>query len=152
MLVTGTARNQAKAKKIQKAFGKYGNNRLDITITGDLEGGGAFDDAVKVTFTPTDPFKDVINPAINGTRSLLKSAIKYGKNVKHVVFTSSIIACIKATAEKTPYIFTEKEWNDQTIEDNSSLEAGRYSECLCDLRNKQMKPSALCGGFKRRRH
>jgi hypothetical protein len=45
--VTGTARNQAKAKKIQKAFGKYGNNRLDITITGDLEGGGAFDDAVK---------------------------------------------------------------------------------------------------------
>lgn len=45
--VTGTARSQAKAEKIQKAFEKYGNDRLDFIITGDLEGDGAFDDAVK---------------------------------------------------------------------------------------------------------
>jgi hypothetical protein len=45
--VTGTARNQAKAEKMQKAFEKYDNDRLDFTTTGDLKGDGAFEDAVK---------------------------------------------------------------------------------------------------------
>ncbi|KAI8581783.1 hypothetical protein K450DRAFT_231169 [Umbelopsis ramanniana AG] len=124
--VTGTARSQAKADAVQTLFADYGSDKFKILITGDLEKEGAFDEAVKdvdaiahtaspVTFNPEDPIRDVVNPAINGTISLLHSAHKYGKNVKHVVITSSVVSVASRDIDH-PYTFTEKDWNEGAYE------------------------------------
>jgi nucleoside-diphosphate-sugar epimerase len=68
-----------------------------------------------VTFNPEDPIRDVVNPAVNGTISLLQSAHKYGKHVKHVVVTSSVVSAASKEVDH-PYIFTEKDWNDGAYE------------------------------------
>lgn len=39
-------------------------------------------------FNVTDPYKDLINPAVNGTENILKSAFKEPK-VQRIVITSS---------------------------------------------------------------
>ncbi|KAG2183642.1 hypothetical protein INT43_006650 [Umbelopsis isabellina] len=123
--VTGTARSQDKTTKIQNEFKDY-QDKLNFVYTGDLEKEGAFDEAVKdvdaiahvaspVTFSPKHPIKDVVNPAINGTISLLQSAHKYGKKVKHVVVTSSVVSVVHKRTDPTPYVFTEKDWNDEDM-------------------------------------
>jgi nucleoside-diphosphate-sugar epimerase len=71
--------------------------------------------ASPVTFNPKHPIKDVVNPAINGTISLLQSAHKYGKNVKHVVVTSSVASVVHERTDPTPYVFDEKDWNDHDM-------------------------------------
>jgi nucleoside-diphosphate-sugar epimerase len=73
--------------------------------------------ASPVTFSPKHPIKDVVNPAINGTISLLKSAHTYGKNVKHVVVTSSVVSVVHKRTDPTPYVFDEKDWNDEDMND-----------------------------------
>jgi nucleoside-diphosphate-sugar epimerase len=56
----------------------------------------------------------VIDPAVKGTLSLLNSAHKYGKNVKHVVVTSSVAAII-APGKPADYAYSEVDWNDEAI-------------------------------------
>lgn len=70
--------------------------------------------ASPILWTPEDAIKQVINPAINGTLNLLKSVHKYGKKVKHVVYTSSMAAAIQFETDPT-YVVTEKDWNDDAM-------------------------------------
>ncbi|KAI8581784.1 hypothetical protein K450DRAFT_231173 [Umbelopsis ramanniana AG] len=132
--VTGTARSQAKADSILALFADYGSDKFKVVITGDLEKEGAFDEAVKdvdaiahvaspTSFNPEDPIRDVINPAVNGTLSLLQSAHKYGKNVKHVVVTSSSATLLDPLNE-SPRVYTEENWNDQVYETVSQWKKG----------------------------
>ncbi|KAM3583013.1 hypothetical protein VKS41_004769, partial [Umbelopsis sp. WA50703] len=125
-VVIGTSRSAAKAENIRKYFDeKYGPGKFEIYEAGDLQEEGVFDGAVKdveaiahvaspVVFATNDPYKDVINPAVNGTLNLLKSAHEHGKNVKHVVVTSSVASVL----EKAPdgHVHTEADWNDSAIE------------------------------------
>lgn len=71
--------------------------------------------ASPVTFSPKHPINDVVNPAINGTISLLQSAHKHGKNVKHVVVTSSVVSVVHDRKDSNPYVFSEKDWNDEDV-------------------------------------
>jgi nucleoside-diphosphate-sugar epimerase len=67
------------------------------------------------TFPDTDdPLRDIIQKAINGTLSVLHSAAKYGKNVKHIVVTSSVVSVI-SSSNPAEYVHTDKDWNDQAI-------------------------------------
>lgn len=65
-----------------------------------MERPGTFDEAVESVegiahiaspfhYKVTDPHRDLINPAVNGTIGLLESARKFGKDVKRIVITSS---------------------------------------------------------------
>jgi len=123
--VIGTSRTASKAAYVKNYFDKTYPGKFSIYESGDLEKAGAFDEAVKdvdaiahvaspVSFTTEDPIRDVINPAINGTLSLLQSAHKYGENVKHVVITSSIASVMDKTLEKG-HAYTEKDWNDSAM-------------------------------------
>lgn len=78
---------------------------------------GAFDEAVKKVdgvahtaspfhFNVTDPYTDLINPAVNGTLNLLKSAIKEPK-IQRVVITSSFAGASFRAAEATKLILHE---------------------------------------------
>jgi nucleoside-diphosphate-sugar epimerase len=80
---------------------------LDVDVIAHL--------ASPTNFSPEDPIRDVINPAVKGTLSLLQSAHSYGKNVKHVVVTSSSSTILDQTDE-SPRVYTEKDWNDKVYE------------------------------------
>ena len=54
-----------------------------------------------------DPQRDLVDPAVNGTVSMLKSAAK-SKSVKRVVLTSSVAAI---TDEPDGRVLTEADWN-----------------------------------------
>jgi len=53
-------------------------------------------------------------PAVNGTASILHSALKYGSFVKRIVVLSSAAAILRIP--NTPKIFTEDDWNEQSIQ------------------------------------
>jgi dihydroflavonol-4-reductase len=65
-----------------------------------------------------DPQQDLVDPAVNGTESVLESCLKAG-SVKRVVFTSSIAAITDEPDSRN--VFTEKDWNTM-----SSLERNPY--------------------------
>jgi nucleoside-diphosphate-sugar epimerase len=64
--------------------------------------------ASPVSFFFTDP-DYVINTAVGGTVSILKSALKAGEQLKSVVIISSIAAI--SGPQDAPYTYTEKDWN-----------------------------------------
>lgn len=64
--------------------------------------------ASPVSFSFTDP-DYVINTAVGGTVSILKSALKAGEQLKSVIYISSIAAIVGP--QEAPYTFTEKDWN-----------------------------------------
>jgi dihydroflavonol-4-reductase len=65
-----------------------------------------------------NPQKDLVDPALNGTESVMESCLKSG-SVKRVVFTSSIAAI--TDEPDSSKVFTEKDWNTM-----SSLERNPY--------------------------
>ena len=121
-VVVGTTRKAHKADKLKQYFlNKYGK-KFEVYESGDIEQEGAFDNAVKdveiiahlaspVVITAEDPIKEVITPAIVGTINILNSAVKYGKQVKHVIVTSSMFSVTSADVSDR-YIYTEIDWND----------------------------------------
>ncbi|KAJ2963988.1 hypothetical protein NQZ79_g1162 [Umbelopsis isabellina] len=125
-VVIGTSRSAKKASNVEKYFKeKYGADRFEIYEISEMEKNGVFDVVVKdvevvahvaspILWTPEDAIMQVINPAINGTLNLLKSVHKYGKNVKEVVYTSSLAAAVQLESDST-YVITEKDWNDEAI-------------------------------------
>ncbi|TFL00657.1 D-lactaldehyde dehydrogenase [Pterulicium gracile] len=122
--VVGTVRSEAKGTHLKKIFKEHGD-RFQLAIVKDITADGAFDelvkdvDAIAHTASPfhmegEDP-QVWIHPAVNGTISVLKSALKNGKNVKRVVITSSCAAVQKAVTE--PQTFTEEDWNQASIDE-----------------------------------
>ncbi|CCG81033.1 Ketoreductase [Taphrina deformans PYCC 5710] len=126
--VRGTARDPEsdKSQFLKDLFKQHGSN-FEIVKAGDLEEDNVFDEAVKDVegiihiaspfhFNATDPYKDLINPAVKGTQSLLDSAHRNGQNVKHIVVTSSV-AAIYGPAKTENYVYTEEDWNDKAVEE-----------------------------------
>jgi len=123
--VRGTARTLSKAEYLKThAFAKYASN-FEIVEVRDLEEPGAFNEAVKGVdgiahiaspfhYDVTDPYKDLINPAVNGTLSLLNAAKDYaGPQLKHVVITSSFAAIMNPKPDGS--LYTESDWNEASI-------------------------------------
>lgn len=126
--VRGTARDPKsdKSQHLNELFKQYGSD-FEIVKAGDLEEENVFDEAVKDVdavihiaspfhFNATDPYKDLINPAVQGTKSLLGSAKKNGNKVKHVVVTSSV-AAIYGPPGGEGYAYSEQDWNDKAVQD-----------------------------------
>ncbi len=111
--------------------------RLQL-ITADLGRAGAYDRAVAGcqyvmhTASPYEinvknPQTDLVDPAVNGTESVLESCMK-AASVKRVIFTSSIAAITDEPDNKT--VFTEKEWNTMSSLDRNPY---HYSKTLAEL-------------------
>jgi len=113
--VRGTVRNKAKAEKLSKLF-----PQLEL-FDADLLKDDSFDEVVKgATYVfhtaspflagqPTDPVKELVEPAVKGTLNVLKSVAKAG-NIKRVVLTSSV-AAIAGGDKPADHVFTENDWN-----------------------------------------
>jgi len=132
--VRGTVRSESKGNYLKNLFDKeFGPSKFEYVIVEDLQKPSGFNpafekhdvDAVLHVASPyhfnfTSVQKDLIDPALNGTLSLLNAAkdenAKGGK-VKRVVLTSSFAAIINPKAPPSPpYVYTENDWNTGTIE------------------------------------
>ncbi|KAG6917262.1 hypothetical protein DXG01_003209 [Tephrocybe rancida] len=119
--VRGTVRSSDKGKYLENYFKLYGD-KFEIVVVEDITKEGAFDEAIKgvdaIAHTAS-PFyltaasvDEIIGPAVNGTVSILKSAVKNGQAVKRVVVTSSGAAVQEVGVDK---VFTEFNWNELAI-------------------------------------
>lgn len=124
--VIGTVRSDAKGEFLVKQYPEF-----KYEIVKDVSVDDAFDhvfqahpdvDYVLHTASPfhfngTDPEKDLVIPAVNGTLSALKAAKKYGANVKKVVVTSSFAAMVQIPVIRdSSFVYTEKTWSNLTRE------------------------------------
>ncbi|EPQ27590.1 uncharacterized protein PFL1_04728 [Pseudozyma flocculosa PF-1] len=122
--VRGTVRSQEKGEYLAALFQRFGD-KFSFVIAEDLEKPGVFDEAVKgvdgVLHTASpfhfnidgDPLGKLIQPAVNGTRSVLRSIKDHGTDVKRVVVTSSFAAILDST-RPVPTAFDEKDWNESS--------------------------------------
>jgi len=127
--VITTVRSQAKADKIKSAHPDAGD-KLSFKIVEDIAVEGAFDEAVKIDgleavihtaspfhFNVTDTKKDLLDPAINGTKGVLSAIKKNAPSVTRVVITSSFASIVDANKGNAPgYVYSEKDWNPVTEE------------------------------------
>lgn len=120
--VRGTTRSIANTKPLTngplKAAFEAGD--FEVVEVPDITLPGAFNEAVKgvhailhtaapVSLSFTDP-EPVMHGAIQGTSSILNSALEAGPLLKSLVLMSSIAAV--RGAQQPPHTFTEKDWND----------------------------------------
>lgn len=131
--VRGTVRSQAKADKVRKAFPEY-NEKLSCAIVPDIAAPNAFDnvvyDVIGVIHTAS-PFdlhvenneRDLLRPAIDGTRNILQSIQKSFPLVNRVVLTSSFTAVRDPTkGTRRGYTYSEADWNPATYEEAAKKE------------------------------
>jgi dihydroflavonol-4-reductase len=123
--VRGTVRNPASTASDFLTALPGAEQRLEL-VAADLLSPGSFDravagcDAVVHTASPyaidvSDPQRDLVDPAVNGTLNVLRAAAAAG--VKRVVLTSSMAAVSDEPVKGK--IFTEKDWNERsTLERN----------------------------------
>jgi len=124
--VHATARSQDKADAWLKAH-PIAANRVKFFVVKDVADEGAFDEALQGVdtvahtaspfhFNAPDPEKDMLQPAIQGTLSILRSAAKV-PTVKRVVVTSSFASVLDM--DKQPAIgkvYSHADWNPADYE------------------------------------
>lgn len=129
--VVGTVRSTKKGDDV-KLWLK--NDKFSYDIVEDISKPDAFDDFVKkhsdatvflhtaspFHFKTNDAEKDLLIPAIEGTKGVLNSIHKYGPQIKRVVVTSSYAAIAdfgaNEPAEAKDKTFDEATWNPVTWE------------------------------------
>ena len=141
--VRGTVRSLTKSAFLTDKFAQYGH-RFELVVVEDITKDGAFDEAVNgvdaiahtaspFNFNTSNPdgmpncfrmtilsvvdgqtFSDLIIPAVQGTKTILNSALKHGTTLKRVIFTSSCVAAFEVTT--VPRVFNESSWNEAAVE------------------------------------
>jgi len=129
--VRGTVRTEAKGKFMIEYFKSLGyGDRFEVVVVDDITKEGAFDEVVKdvdaIEHTAS-PFhfnakvpEDIINPALQGTIGMLKSALKNGYQVQRIVITSSC-ASVSSLPVLDPTVFSERDWNEISIREVREL-------------------------------
>lgn len=129
--VIATVRSQEKADRLKKQFGN--NPNLSLEVVADMAVPNAFDmvfenhsEEIKVVLHTASPFfvkcteyeKELIIPAVNGTKNILESIKKYAANiVERVVITSSLAALMDiAMSRDAALVCNEESWNPVTWE------------------------------------
>ncbi|KAF2862183.1 putative NAD dependent epimerase/dehydratase [Piedraia hortae CBS 480.64] len=136
--VVTTVRTQQKAQKIAERYSNYGKDKLDFAFVEDIAAPNAFDkavvsdppfDTVIHTASPfhynvTDIKKDLLDPAINGTKGMLQAIYSHAPTVRRVVILSSFAAVINPTKGNWPeHTYTEADWNPVTLEEAMQRDA-----------------------------
>lgn len=127
--VIGSVRSAEKGDSLKK---ELNNDNFSYEIVEDVAIADGFDDALKkhpeVTvflhtaapyhYNATDNVKELITPAVEGTKNALNSIKKHAPQITHVVVTSSVGAISRISeAEDTDEVYTENSWNPTTPEE-----------------------------------
>lgn len=120
--------------------GKFSSlGKISYNIVEDMTSEGAFNEVVQSsppfeavihTASPfhnniSDAQKDILDPAIRGTRGILEAVKRYAPSVKRVVVTSSIGAMINF--KNHPPEYNDQVWNPTTFEEATSSFALTYN-------------------------
>ncbi|KAG5369204.1 putative NADPH-dependent methylglyoxal reductase GRP2 [Yarrowia sp. C11] len=130
--VIGTVRSPTKAARLAEAFNtQIASGQLELETLSDVRNAGEFQvifekhpeikyilhTASPFNYNTTDPEKEMLQPAVEGTTTVLKAAKAYAHNVEKVVITSSLAAILNiATFNDPSTTLTEKDWNPITSE------------------------------------
>src|SRR5437868_6000302 len=124
--VRATVRNPSDDKKVGhlKQIASKSRGRLSL-FKADLMQDGAFNEAMRdceLVFHTASPFvimgikdaqKELVDPAVKGTRNVLEAANR-NNSVKRVVLTSSVVSVYGDAADMKQTkngVFTEEHWN-----------------------------------------
>lgn len=133
-----TVRSDSKAKFLAE---KYPGHDLKFEIVPDVAQKDAFVQTLKnhdIThvlhtaspffLNPKDPQKEILDPAINGTRGILEAAQQHGPHVEHVVITSSnaAITFYDARHKDPETVYTEKCWSNVPWDEAVNNPASTY--------------------------
>ncbi|KAK4242195.1 hypothetical protein C8A03DRAFT_40468 [Achaetomium macrosporum] len=147
--VVTTVRTEEKAAKIREAYpSQAASGALVVAIVPDIAQPDAFDEVVKTpglevvlhTASPfhfkwTDAKKELIDPAVIGTTSILRGIVRSAPTVRRVVVTSSFAAILdEAHISDGSHTFSEASWNPVTLADihRSPATAYRASKTLAE--------------------
>lgn len=124
--VVGTVRTEEKGEQLKK---NVASDNFSYEVIGQIEKKGAFDELLKkhtkatvflhtaspVNFTVTEFAKDMLTPAIDGTKNVLEAIKAHGPQIQRLVVTSSAAALLNPfQTEKV--VLDEKSWNPITWE------------------------------------
>ena len=124
--VVGSVRSTEKGDALKKQFN---SENFTCEIVSSFTSPGAFDEALKkhpevtvflhtaspVTLSAHDVEKDILIPAIQGTKNAFSAIKKYGPQIEKVVLTSSYMAVTDVT-EPVAHEINEGSWNPITWE------------------------------------
>ncbi|KAG8899394.1 methylglyoxal reductase (NADPH-dependent) gre2 [Tulasnella sp. 408] len=110
-----------KGEYLETLFQQY-ENQFSYVIVPDVGKNGAFDEAVvgvdavvhvasPVSLPAGDP-QEIIEPAVNGTLSILDGVKTHGTSVRRVVITSSKASIMNGKPQTGWPTFDETDWND----------------------------------------
>ncbi|KAG5358195.1 putative NADPH-dependent methylglyoxal reductase GRP2 [Yarrowia sp. B02] len=141
--VIGTIRHLDKAVKLMEAFPEANSsNQLlfetlsDIRSEDELKRIFEKHPDISVVVHTASPFffnsknvvKDLLEPAVEGTRNVLQATQTSGTNVSKVVITSSIAAMLNPFKQKDPnFVATEFTWNPVTWEQAATSNDGELA-------------------------
>ena len=122
--VRAQVRSESAIKRVRETFPDATEEQLDFVIIKNIMTPGAYNDAVKgvvgVIHTASpflleveDNERDLLQPAIQGTKQVLEACHKYGTDVKRVVITSSFSSIIDIPKGNRPgytYSLPHKRW------------------------------------------
>jgi len=166
--VRTTVRDPDDAKKVAhlRALGDVELFRADLMVPGSFDDAVAGCDFVMHTASVAlldakDPERQIIRPAIDGTKNVLESTAKAG-SVKRLVQTSSIVAIVD-TARPPGHVFNEDDWNDSAdrsdpypfAKTTAEREARRFVESLPDDQRFELvaiHPSYILGPVLHTKH
>ncbi|KAL7931334.1 hypothetical protein V8C35DRAFT_329620 [Trichoderma chlorosporum] len=129
--VRGTVRSEQTAEEVRKTHSKYAN-QPSVAIVPDIAAPSAFNEAVKgvdgvihtaspFVLNATDFEKELLQPAIRGTTSVLEAAQKYNPSISNIVVTSSFASVLDPMQGQRPgYVYKEADWNPITVEQANS--------------------------------
>lgn len=124
--VRSTVRSLEKARFIEEKY-KTKKEDLSFVVVPDIQANGSLDEAVKGCafichvaspyFTSTnDPLKELLEPAVNGTKNVIKSALK-ADGLERLTILSSFASVVDLEKSPRPgYVYTEHDWNPITWE------------------------------------
>ncbi|KAG5362104.1 putative NADPH-dependent methylglyoxal reductase GRP2 [Yarrowia sp. C11] len=130
--VIGTIRSPQKGAALEAVFADaVANKKLILETVSDIRSAEEFDQlfdkhpeigkvlhtASPFHFNIKDPIKDMLEPAVEGTNTVLQSVLKHAPQVTKVVVTSSFVSMLTADDMFDPSVVVdEKSWNRITWE------------------------------------
>lgn len=145
-----TVRSEEKKAQVLARFGESARQKLSVFIVPDFTVPGAFDECVQSQpqigavmhvaspfyYSATDIRRELLDPSVIGTESLLGSIHKYCPTVKTVVLTSSFAAILDSykSNDIPEHTYTVADWNPLTEADamKNTLNGYRASKILAE--------------------
>jgi nucleoside-diphosphate-sugar epimerase len=127
--VLAPVRSASKSAYLESKFpSEVASGDLSFVIIPDLQAAHALDGCIEnVEFvchvaspfftSAEDPIKELVKPAVEGTKNVLDSAIGFGKELKKVIVLSSFASVNNPfLGPRAGYVYTEADWNPVTME------------------------------------